>query len=525
MGNIRVICRVRPINKTELRTGLGQDCTAYPAEAPDENIIIKQPLPSKKKDTDSSEGSSRGKKKPQQGGEAAKDDRSPEGGAGDDALEAVGSKFEFDSVLGPTSTQQQVFDELKPLVTSCMDGFSVTIFAYGQTGSGKTYTMEGGDKPDGLCYRTFDELFKVRDERCASGRMSFTFTASMLEIYNEQVRDLLVDPAAAGAPGTPMKGGKGGGGPRSRNLDIRATATGSDVPGLSTFEVHSSEEVTAMMKKGNAARAVGGHSMNERSSRSHSCIRILVQGENLDKGSMFNAKLYLIDLAGSERVAKTDATGERLKEAQNINKSLSALGNVMQALGKRSKKASKVASGGTGGEGGGEDKMSHVPFRDSKLTYLLQDSLSGGSKVLMFVNVSPAAYNYSETLSSLLFASRCRAIELGKATKNEESGEALQMRRDMAKLKKAVADAKAEIDAKVEKLNAAEKREMVLSQQVASTAEDAKAMKGSAAARQQEHQDRLERMMDEKVLREEELASVRAEVRWSVGRSVGRSVG
>jgi kinesin family protein C2/C3 len=194
----------------------------------------------------------------------------------------------------------------------------------------------------------------------------------------------------------------------------------------------------------------------------------------------------------------------------------------MQALGKRSKKASKAASGGTGGEGGGEDKMSHVPFRDSKLTYLLQDSLSGGSKVLMFVNVSPAAYNYSETLSSLLFASRCRAIELGKATKNEESGEALQMRRDMAKLKKAVADAKAEIDAKVEKLNAAEKREMVLSQQVASTAEDAKAMKGSAAARQQEHQDRLERMMDEKVLREEELASVRGEVRWSVDRSGSR---
>ena len=141
-----------------------------------------------------------------------------------------------------------------------------------------------------------------------------------------------------------------------------------------------------MMKQGNAARAVGGHSMNERSSRSHSCIRILVQGENLDKGSMINAKLYLIDLAGSERVAKTDATGERLKEAQNINKSLSALGNVMQALGKRSRK-------GKGGGGRDDERMAHVPFRDSKLTYLLQDSLSGGSKVLMFVNVSPAAYN------------------------------------------------------------------------------------------------------------------------------------
>jgi kinesin family protein C2/C3 len=156
MGNIRVICRVRPINKTELATGQGQDCTAYPTEAADENIIIKTPV----------------------------------GGAGKSMTidpNDPGTKFEFDTVFGPTSTQQQVFNELKPLVTSCMDGFSVTIFAYGQTGSGKTYTMEGGDQPDGLCYRAFSELFDIRDQRCESGRMAYSIKVSMLEIYNEQV--------------------------------------------------------------------------------------------------------------------------------------------------------------------------------------------------------------------------------------------------------------------------------------------------------------------------------------------------
>ena len=256
--------------------------------------------------------------------------------------------------------------------------------------------------------------------------------------------------------------------------------------------------------------------MNERSSRSHSCIRILVQGENLDKGSMINAKLYLIDLAGSERVAKTDATGERLKEAQNINKSLSALGNVMQALGKRSRKGK--------GSGGGRDdeRMAHVPFRDSKLTYLLQDSLSGGSKVLMFVNVSPAAYNYSETLSSLQFASRCRAIELGKAHKNEESGEAVQVRREMARLKKALGEAQRDAEEKAEKLSAAEKREMMMSQQAASAAENAKAATGSAAARQQEHQERIEKMMDERAQREENAARLESELKAALASLEGK---
>lgn len=445
MGNIRVICRVRPINKTEINSGLGQDCTSYPEEAADENIIIKSPV------TDS------------KGKLTSIDPNDP------------GTKFEFDAVFGPDSTQLQVFNELKPLVTSCMDGFSVTIFAYGQTGSGKTYTMEGGDKPDGLCYRAFSELFAIRDQRCETGRMAYSIHVSMLEIYNEQVRDLL--------------GEKNSNTPKS--LDIRATPTGSDVPGLTSFEVHTPAEVHELMLKGNAARAVGGHSMNERSSRSHSCIRITITGENLDKGVMINAKLYLIDLAGSERVSKTDATGSRLKEAQNINKSLSALGNVMQALGK-------------------SKSTTHVPFRDSKLTYLLQDSLSGGSKVLMVVNVSPAAYNQPETLSSLNFAVRCRAIELGKATKNEETGEAAAVRKEIAALKKEVTSLKKTVEKKTTDLFEAEKKEMNLSQQLADAHNTTTKKSKDSEAMAQQHKARLEEMLSIKQQNETEINQLKA---------------
>ncbi len=151
------------------------------------------------------------------------------------------------------------------------------------------------------------------------------------------------------------------------------------------------------MKQGQTNRAVGSHDMNDLSSRSHSILTVTCRGRNnLDSATTFG-KLHLIDLAGSERISKTDATGDRLKEAQNINKSLSALGDVINALGNK--------------------KSTHIPFRNSKLTFLLQDSLGGNSKVLTFVNISPAIYNLGETVCSLNFASRCRSTELGQAKK------------------------------------------------------------------------------------------------------------
>lgn len=157
------------------------------------------------------------------------------------------------------------------------------------------------------------------------------------------------------------------------------------------------EQVRELMQLGQTNRAVGSHDMNEHSSRSHSILTVTARGRNKVDNSTTFGKLHLIDLAGSERVGKTDATGDRLKEAQNINKSLLALGDVINALGNK--------------------KSTHVPYRNSKLTFLLQDSLGGNSKVMTFVNISPAAYNLGETICSLNFASRCRSTELGQAKK------------------------------------------------------------------------------------------------------------
>lgn len=211
-------------------------------------------------------------------------------------------------------------------------------------------------------------------------------------MHHAQVRDLLVDPRKSNSADGKSK------------LDVRQSAAGNVVPGLTEVPVQSTAEVAALMARGAESRAVGSHDMNEHSSRSHSILTITANGTSLADGSTLTSKLNLIDLAGSERVSKTDATGERLKEAQNINRSLSALGDVINALGKK-------------GKGG------HVPFRNSKLTFLLQDSLSGNSKVLMFCNISPVSYNVGETMCTLNFAARCRSVELGQARKGGESAE------------------------------------------------------------------------------------------------------
>ena len=210
---------------------------------------------------------------------------------------------------------------------------------------------------------------------------------SMLEIYNETIRDLLV---------TPDKDKKFSEKEETNKLDIRQTPEGNVVPGLTEVQVTDPIAVVELMQRGNANRAVGSHDMNEHSSRSHSILTLICRGKSKRDGATTFGKLNLIDLAGSERVSKTDATGERLKEAQNINRSLSALGDVINALGNK--------------------KSTHVPYRNSKLTFLLQDSLGGNSKCLMFVNISPAVYNLGETVCSLNFASRCRNVELGQVT-------------------------------------------------------------------------------------------------------------
>ncbi|GFH13907.1 kinesin-like protein [Haematococcus lacustris] len=337
-GSIRVLCRVRPLLEKE-RAGLEEG-------APDPVKVLS-----------------------------------------DEVMRVAGEKadkeFEFDRVFKPTEGQEQVFDEVSSLVTSVLDGYNVSIMAYGQTGSGKTYTMEGLETDPGVNSRALKELFRLAEERAED--LKYKFSASVLEIYNEQIYDLL-------AGGRDQDGDK---------LDVKQAPDGSMyVPGCKVEDVASLTDVAAVMRRGKQNRSTFATNMNEHSSRSHLVLSVQVTATAVAGGSTMRGKLHLIDLAGSERIGRTGAQGDRLKEAQNINKSLSALGDVIQAL---------------------QQRHSHIPYRNSKLTRLLEDSLGSSSKCLMVVNVSPALENVAETKCSLEFASRARKVELGKARQHVES--------------------------------------------------------------------------------------------------------
>lgn len=307
--------------------------------------------------------------------------------------------FKFDRVFSTQDDQVAVFADTAPVVVSVLDGYNVCIFAYGQTGTGKTFTMEGTHDNRGVNYRTLEELFRVANER--NGLFKYDISVSVLEVYNEQIRDLLASPTQ---PGHTVK-----------KLEVKQVAEGvHHVPGLVEAQVHTMNEVWDVLQTGSSARAVGSTNSNEHSSRSHCVLCVMVKGENLISGECTRSKLWLVDLAGSERIAKTDVQGERLKEAQSINKSLSSLGDVISAL---------------------ATKNSHIPYRNSKLTHLLQDSLGGDSKTLMFVQISPNESDIGETLSSLNFATRVRGIELGPARKQFDSSELLKYKQMFEKAK------------------------------------------------------------------------------------------
>ena len=353
-GNIRVICRVRPILEMERRQSAGEDVDV--TELPNEQDIV----------VTRDEGQQK-------------------------------TKFEYDRVYGPVCSQTEVFDSVRPLCVSVLDGYNVCIFAYGQTGSGKTFTMEGNVEDPGMSPRAIHALFQeARDaagDTCDLATWNFTFKFSVLEIYNETILDLLNSEVVG------EKGDKKNLKKIRQELELRQTGKDGamSVVGLTAVDVSCGEEVDALLVQAQKNRAVGSHDMNEHSSRSHCILTLTAFGTNSIDGSKSFGKMHLIDLAGSERISKTDATGDRLKEAQNINRSLSALGDVIAALGSK--------------------KGTHIPYRNSKLTHLLQDSLGGNSKVMMFVNISPAVYNVSETVCSLTFATRCRNVELGQARK------------------------------------------------------------------------------------------------------------
>ncbi|XP_013777347.2 carboxy-terminal kinesin 2-like isoform X1 [Limulus polyphemus] len=363
-GNIRVFCRVRPLLPNELD------------EIPEEHIPhIAFPDPDNREvqlmrlsDISLNESSVVGKTKT-----------------------PVKYDFTFDRVFCPLSNQSEVFDEISQLVQSSLDGYNVCIFAYGQTGSGKTYTMEGPEELDltldldspclGMIPRAVQQIFSTEQELQKKG-WQYKMDSYFLEIYNEVIHDLLVDSPSD----------------NSVKHEIKMVGKGSElyVTNLTTVIVKTEKRIHQLLKKARKNRAVAATKCNQHSSRSHSVFRIKLSGNNSITGETCEGTLNLVDLAGSERLKDSGSEGQRLEETKNINRSLANLGNVIMAL---------------------SQKADHIPYRNSKLTHLLMNSLGGNSKVLMFVNVSPKEEHFNETLNSLRFATKVNQCQIGTAHK------------------------------------------------------------------------------------------------------------
>lgn len=305
------------------------------------------------------------------------------------AASELSKVFTFDSVYDWNSKQIDLYDEsFRPLVDSVLQGFNGTIFAYGQTGTGKTFTMEGvrhDPERRGVIPNSFEHIFTHISR---SQNQQYLVRAAYLEIYQEEIRDLLSED-------------------QSRRLELRERPdTGVYVPDLLSIVPRNVQEIENVMNVGNQNRSVGATNMNEHSSRSHAIFLITVECSELGpdgENHIRVGKLNLVDLAGSERQSKTGAQGERLKEATKINLSLSALGNVISAL--------------------VDGKSTHIPYRDSKLTRLLQDSLGGNARTVMVANIGPASYNVEETLTTLRYANRAKNIK-NKPRINEDPKDA-----------------------------------------------------------------------------------------------------
>ena len=363
--------------------------------------------------------------------------------------------FSFDRVFDSNSTQGGIYEECSALIRCVCDGYNVCFMAYGQTGSGKTYTMSGPSGAEssgvdrGINYRALDDLFDLVKER--KGTHSYAVSVSVLEIYNEQCRDLL---AAIGG----------------HKVEILPTKkAGFNVPTAVTRTVTSRRDVAEVMFEGEVNRATGATAMNERSSRSHSIVIVHVEGVTKDTGTITRGVLYLVDLAGSERLSRSEATGERLKEAQHINKSLSALGDVVSSL---------------------QTRSPHVPYRNSKLTSLLQGALGRSGKALIFMHVSPTEGSASETVSTLNFATRVASVELGRAAKNAETSEMATARTAVAKLEDGLSAADEEIARLKRELDKERSNARVAFQ----TAESAERKANEAARRAKDADARAERV-------------------------------
>ncbi|CAF2994782.1 unnamed protein product [Rotaria sp. Silwood2] len=296
----------------------------------------------------------------------------------DDILRANRSrerKYMFDVVSDARAGQQEVYaSTAKILLGSVLEGYNATVFAYGATGAGKTYTMLGTENNPGVMYRTLHDLFV--EIKKFEGQREYQVSMSYLEIYNELIRDLLA--------------------PSSSFLELREDAKGTiQVAGLSELNARTPEEVMEMLHKGNRARTQEPTKANKTSSRSHAVLQVNIKQRDVTRSHTEQvrfAKLYMIDLAGSERAAQTQNTGRRMMEGAHINRSLLALGNCINALSEK-----------------GNTK--YVNYRDSKLTRILKDSLGGNSRTVMIAHISPASVHFEESRNTLNYADRAKYIK------------------------------------------------------------------------------------------------------------------
>ncbi|KAI6645723.1 KIF5C protein [Oopsacas minuta] len=321
--------------------------------------------------------------------------------------------FSFDRVYGPATTQLDLYSTaVRPVVLNILEGYNGSIIAYGQTSAGKTYTMEGGqggvsDVTRGIIPRVAEEIFSYI-EKSSNSASRFLVRASFMQLYNEQLQDLL-HPPRQGQPKQPLK--------------IREVPTGIYVQGLSESVAKGPQDIIELMRRGSQHRITASTQLNWSSSRSHALFSIIVEHSEVStvskKKVITIGKLNLVDLAGSERVKDSGAEGERFGEACKINSSLTSLGKVILALTARGK------------------GQLHVPYRDTKITFLLRDSLGGNCRTTLITNITPAGMSYSETLSTLRFGNNAKSVRNDARINQDmsEQGLLLAYERELQKLR------------------------------------------------------------------------------------------
>ncbi|KAH9217758.1 hypothetical protein DL95DRAFT_92068 [Leptodontidium sp. 2 PMI_412] len=371
-GNIKVVVRCRPFNGRELDRGA--KCIVQMEGA--QTVLVPPP-------------------------DAEERMRSGKGGAKDIGQKVFAfdkSYWSFDKSDPNYAGQDDLHEDLgKPLLDNAFQGYNNCIFAYGQTGSGKSYSMMGYGTEAGVVPKICQDMFeRISQMQLKDKNVKFTVEVSYLEIYNERVRDLL-NPSTKG------------------NLKVREhPSTGPYVEDLAKLVASSFNEIEHLMDEGNKARTVAATNMNETSSRSHAVFTLTLTQKRYDTDTKMSlekvAKISLVDLAGSERAQSTGATGARLKEGAEINRSLSTLGRVIAALADLSEGKKKK----------GGKAIGQVPYRDSVLTWLLKDSLGGNSMTAMIAAISPADINFDETLSTLRYADSAKRIK-NHAVVNEDA--------------------------------------------------------------------------------------------------------